>query len=69
MKQKGTSIPWGFGDLLVLWCVHPVYCWHCPEHVGTHMSQQTMLKEQGLNTTVRKLRFITTVTLPCRWLV
>lgn len=29
--------------------------------VGTHMSQQTVLKEQGLKTTVRKLRFIITV--------
>lgn len=29
-----------------------------------HTSQQTILKEQGLKTTVRKLRFIITVTLP-----
>lgn len=64
MKQKGSSIPRGFGDLLVLWHVHPVYCWHYTEYVGTHMSQQTILKEQGLKTTVRKLRFIITVTRP-----
>lgn len=64
MKQKGSSIPWGFGDLLVLWYVHPVYCWHYTEYVGTHMSQQTILKERGLKTTIRKLRFIITVTLP-----
>lgn len=60
-NKRAVQYPEALG--ICLFCgVCILYTAGVTQSVGTHMSQQTVLKEQGLKTTVRKWRFIITVT-------